>query len=300
MTARCLSAALLFFFASSSLGDVTFVYEPTSLEAGVTTTVTISVSSDEAIGIGFIQLGFSASDPSIQLAAWRWLEELDDAQGSTSYLAISDLPDDIQTVYVQLSCDPPLDFCIEIPGDGSLVKVGELDVLIDAAGNYLLDGGTEAIVANANDFDEAILTGLSVGLTVAAATDDNENSNSGGGGGGGGDTGNENSNSSDDSTGDDDTSADQGDEADTSDEGIDDGGDDVAAGEDDSGSGDDTEEIDNSSGSVEEGAGNEMDADESDTSPPAMGFCGAGMIGFGIFTFGALSVMKLQRRRPYS
>ncbi|MCH7527399.1 MAG: hypothetical protein IID39_08180 [Planctomycetes bacterium] len=303
--------------ASVAAADVEFEWSPVQLTTGQTTTIELFVSASPGsdIGIGSIILFFSDSDPSIQLIDFRWIDEL---KQTGIYFASEDLPDVAQTVYTSLSCLPPTDFCVKIPSDGSALKVAELDVRVSASGSFLLDAGTgRAEFASAEG--QAPLTiddGLSVKLTVSVDSGGNDDpgSDPGGGGGGGqedndnaddstdededGDDSTEDTNGDEDNANDDGESGEEGEGGDETDAGADElGGDDEGEGEDDSSGSDTSTDRQDESTDVDDTL-DQIDGEESDdTVQPPRGFCGLGMIGFGFFTFGALSVMKLHRRR---
>ncbi len=300
--------------ASAAAADVELEWSPVQFTAGQTTTIELFVSASPGsdIGIGSIILLFSDSDPAIQLKDFRWIDELKMDQ---IYFRLEDLPDAIQTVYAFGTCEFPQTFCVQYPADGSKLKVAELDVEVAGPGSFLLDAGTgRAEFASAEG--QAPLTiddGLSVKLTVSVDSGGNDDPGSDPGGGGGGQEDNDNADDStdEDEDGDDSTEDTNGDEDNANDDGESgedgEGGDETDAGADELG-GDDEGEGDSSgsdtsidgqdeSTDVDDTLG-QIDGEESDgTGQPPSGFCGLGMIGFGFFTFGALSVMKLHRRR---
>lgn len=306
--------------ASAAAADVEFEWSPVQLTTGQTTTIElfVSTSSGSDIGIGSIILFFSDSDPSIQLIDFRWIDAL---RQTGIYFAIEGLPDDVQTVYTSLSCLPPADVCVKIPSDGSTVKVAELDVRVSASGSFLLDAGTgRAEFASAEgQAPLAIDDGLSVKLTVSVDSGGNDDpgSDPGGGGGGGGQQGDQDADestdededgddSAEDTNGDEDNANDNGESAEDGEGGgkTDAGPDDLGGADDGEGEGEgDSSDSDTSTDGQDESTDvddtlGQIDGEESGgTGQPPRGFCGLGMIGFAFFTFGALSVMKLHRRR---
>lgn len=138
--------------------------EKVELEAGVNTKIEVSMATNPGLdaGIGLIVLGFSASDPAIQLKSWEWVPQLSD---DLFYLAIGDLPDGIQTAYSQFTCAPPLTFCLRIP-DGEKTVIANLTIQVDEPGTYDLDASTDAEFAEADIGTMEIKSGLQVKLNV--------------------------------------------------------------------------------------------------------------------------------------
>ena len=152
---------------SGATAEVVFQWEPTELKAGENTTLTLFVSANPGLdlGIGSLIFFFSDSDDAIQLKNFRWIDEL---KIPNIYFFLEDLPDAVQTVYAFGTCLPPLEFCVRYPTDGSKLKLGELDVQVDAPGNYILDMGTGRAEATSAEGQQPfeIKGGLETKLTV--------------------------------------------------------------------------------------------------------------------------------------
>jgi hypothetical protein len=306
-------AAILALCAVPAAAQVSATYAPTTLEPGVATVVTISLSDDDGIGLGIGGLFFEFVAPDgLTTSDFTWLNGLD----SADYLSATELPNGAQTA---LSAAPSS--AVRIPATGSL-DVATLVVTADqsAAGSTLslLVFGQETTLVNVADEDFSELD-ISSGRTVAFAVTGDGTGDSGGGapGGGGGSPGGDGSTGGGSDGGDGTTDpgndvvndpgngGDTGQPGDGGSGGTDggttqppgDGSADGGSGGDgaDGGGGGDTGGSDGQDGTQPPGDSGNGDNGSAPTTRAPM--CGIGIITPALFTLAFLSGMKLQRRR---
>lgn len=314
--------------ASVSLGQVSVSYSPTTVPAGGTVQMTVTLADEGGAGLDIVGVLFDFAVPSgLTLSDFQWLSGFDN---DGAFFHTEELPRPQTAASGSMS--------VPVPAGGQL-GVCTFDVAADAgsAGMVLTllvfpEGPNSGVIEDPDLFKELVITtGDSVAISVSG---DGGGGGSGGGGGAGGGSGQGNANQNDNGSAGNangnvnsngnanangNVNDNSGGSGNVNDNGLGGGngndngsvgdGSDVNVDNDNGGVGNGN--ANDSSGGGGGGSGNVNGNDNgsgggggSDTGggPAPTSFCGVGMIPFGLFTLLGLSVMKMHdtRRRQRS
>ena len=308
--------------ASVARGQVAISYSPTTLEPGVATelTMTLTDTSGDVGDFTAIILTFELSD-GVTLSGFRWIP---DEFANTQLWSIT-VDIDGEDGASQQAAAVAFASGLDVDSGGSVdVAVLTVTAAANAAGTSqtitAVPDGSDATITDANVATLEVDSGATFTVTVNQADDGDGGSPGNGGGGTPPDTdpGDSTDNGDGDTPDEDDPDATNGDgndenqtpgDDDTTDPDLDQdaGGpdampDDDVTVDDDPGAGspeDDTDDGDGDTVATGDADGSIDDEPADDATTGTMPFCGPGMIGPGLFTFALLSVMKLHRRRRW-
>lgn len=316
----------LVFSAALAAGEVTVLYAPTSLDAGVATELTISVRDESGDGLGIGSIIFDFVVPSeLDISDFVWLSGLDNAD---DYLATNILPDLAQTIVLVGSTG------VQVPPGGTLAIASIVVTASESASGTTLtlapfpESRPNAGIYEDVLFEAQVFTGgREIDLSVSgepvddggAAGNNSDGGDSDDGSGDGGDSGTQDPPDVPDDDGEDEPIDEEESDQNPADE--DETGDLVVIDPDESDDDavdDPTNDNGSSPGPTDENDGDDESSEVGDTSvAPTVqesgntgtnssgprsgtGFCGLGMISTGLFTLMGLSVMKFHRRRLLS
>ncbi len=303
----------------AAFGQVAVTYAPTTLEPGVATDVTVTLTDQSGDGLDITAVNvLITTDDMLSANSFRWL--VDAFDDPILWFASETLPRPQAAAFAA---------GVMVDVDGSLdLAIVSVTADADSAGASLTLGvfpqGSDAVITDTGNFFELeIASGRTVQLAVADQASDDGSTGGGGGGGpiddgsgaspGGDDgmTGDDGMADDDPMSGDDDTvgDPDSGGNGDAGDVVIDDGNDGGAPGDDGSGGGG-SGVVDGDGGSGDNGNGSDAVGDAGGDDPidggadggisddgtpaPSMPLCGMGMIVPMLFTLGFLCVMKFR------
>ena len=302
--------------ACCTSAQVAISYRPTTLQVGVATELTITLTDESGSGLGITTVAFLFQPPEgLTLDGFAWAGQL----AGAGWFSVDMLPGPQTSAFgagVLIDPNESLDVAVvTVTASMSLAAVQNMELPV------LPEGELAALITGSTLESLDITAGRNAVLTVAGSVDDQIDDGGGDNqGGGGGDTeptdsdqGGTDADSDDDSdTGDDagdgpmdgdgegdtatepgseDTAGDSPDDATGNGDGADDGGADI-----------DGQTIDGQDHPADTSGGGDEDTsndDGNDTAPGILSICGIGMIGPGLFTLAFLSVMKLHRRRVW-